>query len=197
MVYDGILLSLIVGFIRKGNLRGLAQLKLKWGWIFPLLLIVQIITFVYQNDIKFLGKASESIYMVVYIIGLLFLFLNRNHKGFMIIFIGVFLNFLVMVVNGGRMPVSEEAAAVLDPMYIQALKDGLYAKHILLTDSTILGFLGDIIPLGPPYPRTQVISIGDVVMNIGAFLFIQYLMLQPNKKNREITSHSLKGGETR
>ncbi|MBS4212817.1 DUF5317 domain-containing protein [Neobacillus rhizophilus] len=197
MVYDGILLSLIVGFIRKGNLRGLAQLKLKWGWIFPLLLIVQIITFVYQNDIKFLGKASESIYMVVYIIGLLFLYLNRNHKGFMIIFIGVFLNFLVMVVNGGRMPVSEEAAAVLDPMYIQALKDGLYAKHILLTDSTILGFLGDIIPLGPPYPRTQVISIGDVVMNIGAFLFIQYLMLQPNKKNREITSHSLKGGETR
>ncbi|MBU8919054.1 DUF5317 domain-containing protein [Bacillus sp. FJAT-29953] len=197
MVYDGILLSLIVGFIRKGNLMGLSQLKLKWGWIFPLLLIVQIITFVYQNDIKFLGKASESIYMVVYIIGLLFLYLNRNHKGFMTIFIGVFLNFLVMVVNGGRMPVSEEAAAVLDPMYIQALKDGLYAKHILLTDSTILGFLGDIIPLGPPYPRTQVISIGDVVMNIGAFLFIQYLMLQPNKKNSKITSHSLKGGETR
>ncbi|MCH6268575.1 DUF5317 domain-containing protein [Neobacillus citreus] len=182
MVYDGILLALVVGFIRKGNLRGLAQLKLKWGWIFPLLLIVQIITFVYQNDIKLLGKVSESIYMAVYIIGLLFLYLNRHHKGFVIIFIGVFLNFLVMVVNGGRMPVSEEAAAVLDPMYIQALKDGLYAKHVLLTDSTILGFLGDIIPLGPPYPRTQVISIGDVVMNIGAFLFIQYLMLQPNKK---------------
>ncbi|WP_423799975.1 DUF5317 domain-containing protein [Neobacillus sp. SAB-20_R2A] len=197
MVYDGILLALVVGFIRKGNLRGLAQLKLKWGWIFPLLLIVQIITFVYQNDIKMLGKASESIYMAVYIIGLLFLYLNRHHKGFVIIFIGVFLNFLVMVVNGGRMPVSEEAAAVLDPMYIQALKDGLYAKHVLLTDSTILGFLGDIIPLGPPYPRTQVISIGDVVMNIGAFLFIQYLMLQPNKKNSEDTSLSFKGGETR
>lgn len=197
MVYDGILLALVVGFIRKGNLRGLAQLKLKWGWVFPLLLIVQIFTFVYQNDIKMLGKASESIYMAVYIIGLLFLYLNRNHKGFMIIFIGVFLNFLVMVVNGGRMPVSEEAATVLDPMYIQALKDGLYGKHVLLTDSTILGFLGDIIPLAPPYPRTQVISIGDVVMNIGAFLFIQYLMLQPNKKNNEDTSLSLKGGETR
>lgn len=197
MVYDGILLSLVVGFIRKGNLKGLAQLKLKWGWIFPLLLIVQIFTFVYQNDIKMLGKASESIYMAVYIIGLLFLFLNRNHKGFMIIFIGVFLNFLVMVLNGGRMPVSEEASAVLDPLYIQALKDGLYGKHILLTESTKLGFLGDIIPLAPPYPRTQVISIGDVVMNIGAFVFIQYLMLQPNKKNSENTSLSLRGGETR
>lgn len=196
MVYDGILLSLIVGFIRKGNLNGLAQLKLKWGWIFPLLLVVQLITFVYQNDSKMLGNASESIYMAVYVIGLLFLFLNRNHKGFIIIFIGVFLNFLVMALNGGRMPVSEEAAAVLDPMYIQALKDGLYAKHILLTDSTILGFLGDIIPLAPPYPRTQVISIGDVVMNIGAFLFIQYLMLLPIQNN-DNTSLSLKGGETR
>lgn len=124
--------------------------------------------------------------MAIYIVGMGFLYVNRAHPGFMIILIGVFLNFIVMFVNGGRMPVSAEAAAVLDPMYLDILKDQLYAKHTLLTESTKLGFLGDIIPLSSPYPKTQVISIGDVVMNIGGFKFIQYIMV--HKKEAQATT---------
>lgn len=200
MVFDGIIISFIVGFLRKGNLRALAQLKLKWGWIFPLLLIVELAVFMLQNDIKFLGQISGSIYIVVYVLGLLFLFMNRKNTGFTVIFIGVFLNFIVMVMNGGRMPVSVEAAAVLDPGYIEALKESLYAKHTMLTSSTNLGFLGDIIPISDPYPRTQIISIGDIIMNIGIFFFIQYLMVQHPLAKKGGYSHPItffKGGEKR
>jgi uncharacterized integral membrane protein len=52
MVIDGIIISFLVGFLRKGNLRALAQLKLKWGWVFPLLLVVQFAVFMVQNDSK-------------------------------------------------------------------------------------------------------------------------------------------------
>ncbi|ALC88812.1 hypothetical protein AM500_02605 [Bacillus sp. FJAT-18017] len=197
MVYDGIIISFIVGLLRKGNLKGLAELKLKYGWIFPLLLLVQIIVFVFQNKIPFLGQASPYIYMLVYVLGLLFLFLNRHHTGFIAIFIGVFLNFLVMAVNGGRMPVSMEAtAAVLDPAFVDVMKNSLYAKHMILDESTRLAFLGDIIPLTNPYPRDQVISIGDVIMNVGIFLFIQHLMVN-NSRDEEVidSSFSIKGGE--
>jgi hypothetical protein len=84
----------------------------------------------------------------------------------------------------------------LDPGYIQALKDSLYAKHTMLTSTTHLGFLGDIIPITKPYPRTQIISIGDIVMNIGIFLFIQYLMVRHPLVQRDVTSSpSMKGGE--
>lgn len=86
--------------------------------------------------------------------------------------------FLVMFFNSGRMPVSlEAAAAILDPSYVHALKDSLYAKHTVLNESTRLAFLGDIIPLTTPYPRDQVVSIGDVLMNIGIFIFIQELLV--------------------
>jgi hypothetical protein len=198
MVFDGILISFIVGLLRKGNLRAFSQLNLKWGWIFPLLLVVQLAVFTFQNDSEFLGQLSGSIYIAVYIIGLIFLFLNRRNPGFILIFIGVFLNFIVMVLNGGRMPVSVEAAAVLDPGYIQALKESLYAKHAMLTSTTHLGFLGDVIPISDPYPRTQIISIGDIIMNIGIFFFIQYLMVKhPLAKKGNTTSLSLKGGEER
>lgn len=198
MVFDGIIISFIVGFLRKGNLRALAQLKLKWGWIFPLLLVVELAVFMLQNDSKFLGQISGYIYIIVYVIGLLFLFMNRKNPGFILIFIGVFLNFLVMVLNGGRMPVSVEAAAVLDPGYIEALKESLYAKHMMLTSSSHLGFLGDVIPISDPYPRTQIISIGDIIMNIGIFFFIQYLMVHhPMAKKMGTLPISLKGGEKR
>ncbi|WHY00013.1 DUF5317 domain-containing protein [Neobacillus sp. DY30] len=198
MVFDGILISFIVGILRKGNLRAFSQLNLKWGWVFPLLLVVQLAVFTFQNDSKFLGQLSGFIYIIVYVIGLIFLFLNRKNPGFILIFIGVFLNFIVMVLNGGRMPVSVEASAVLVPGYIQALKEGLYAKHAMLTPETNLGFLGDVIPISDPYPRTQIISIGDIIMNIGIFFFIQYLMVKHPLANRgNAAALSLKGGEER
>lgn len=198
MVYDGIVISLIVGFIRRGSLRGLATLKFKWGWIFPLLLVLEIFVFIFESKLSFIGKYSNAFFIVVYIVGLAFVWMNRKeHKGFSWIFVGVFLNFLVMIVNGGRMPVSAHAAKVLDPYYIETLKTSLYGKHELLTSSTHLKFLGDIIPLTKPYPKEQVISIGDVVMNIGMYFFIQDLMLKKRgtvKKKGE-TSSSIKGGD--
>ncbi|MED3718462.1 DUF5317 domain-containing protein [Geobacillus thermodenitrificans] len=177
MVYDGIVLSLLIGWFRGGSLKGLAHMKLRGGWLFPLLLALQFVIFFLQEKVAWIAKMSNVIFLLVYITGLVFLWLNRHQPGLPVIFAGVLLNFIVMAANGGRMPVSVEAAQFLGREYIEALKAGLYAKHQAITSDTLLPFLGDIIPLSPPYPRQQVISIGDVVMNVGAFLFIQHLML--------------------
>lgn len=184
MVYDGIIIALLVGLFRGGNFKGLADMKLKHAWVFPVLLLIQIIVYLTQNKIAFIGSSSNIVFMLVYIAGLYFLWENRHHSGFFIIFIGVLLNFIVMAANGGRMPVSLEASTVLDPYFIEALKSDLYGKHAAITEATRLAFLGDIIPLSAPYPREQVISIGDVIMNIGVFFFIQYLMLGNKEKNQ-------------
>jgi Family of unknown function (DUF5317) len=183
MVYDGILLSLVIGFFRGGSLKGLANMKLRGGWLFPLLLAVQFVIFALQDKVAIIAKLSNTLFLLVYVTGLLFLWLNRKQPGFIVIFAGVLLNFIVMALNGGRMPVSIEAAQFLGREYIEALKAGVYGKHQAITSETLLPFLGDIIPLSPPYPRRQVISIGDVVINVGAFLFIQHLMLSAPNKN--------------
>ncbi|MBM7606300.1 hypothetical protein JOC75_004348 [Metabacillus crassostreae] len=181
MVYDGILLALVIGFLRGGSLKGFADITFKMGWVFPALLLFQFLIFSLQNKISWIGEISSFSFMAVYVIGLTFLWINRHHSHFKFIFFGVLLNFIVMLLNGGRMPVSYEAALLLDPYYLETTKDSLYAKHALMNDSTILSFLGDIIPLKAPYPREQIISIGDVIMNIGAFLSIQSIMVQKKK----------------
>ncbi|ULO07250.1 DUF5317 domain-containing protein [Paenibacillus sp. 19GGS1-52] len=192
MVYDGIILGLIIGFFRGGLKHGLVQfsnIRLKAGWIFPFLLVFQFFMYYIQERSSTIAAASGYIFTAVYAVGLIFLWLNRHNKGFWMIMTGVFLNFLVMFVNGGRMPVSLEAASVLDPIYLQMLQSGdVVTKHFLLNSSTILPFLGDIIPLSSPYPRTQAISIGDVVMNVGIFLYILQVMVpvKPKLKSQSI-----------
>lgn len=180
MVFDGIILGLFVGLIRGGLRHGLQQfsrIRLRGGIIFPILLIVQLLIFRFQVNSDWLSSASGYIFMFIYVAGMVFLWMNRDQKGFGSILAGVFLNFLVMAVNGGRMPVSMSAASVLDPIYVDMLLDGAATtKHYLMDATTRLSLLGDIIPLSPPYPRTQVISIGDIIMNIGIFFYIMNLM---------------------
>ncbi|WP_342427815.1 DUF5317 domain-containing protein [Paenibacillus sp. FSL L8-0158] len=189
MVYDGVLLGLIVGLFRGGWRQGLirfSQIRLIAGWMFPVLLLVQLIIFYFQEKWTELAAINGYLFMGVYVVGLIFLWLNRHHKGFKLIIIGVLLNFIVMAVNGGRMPVSLSASEVLGPYYTDMLKSGsVISKHYMMDASTRLSLLGDIIPLSKPYPRTQVISIGDVVMNFGMFLFIQSIMVMKRTKDKQ------------
>ncbi|KKO55222.1 DUF5317 domain-containing protein [Paenibacillus sp. DMB20] len=199
MVFDGIIVGLFVGLIRGGFRHGLQQfskIRLKGGWVFPVLLLIQFVIFRFQEDYPALAAASNYAFIGIYVVGMIFLWMNRNQKGFSLILIGVFLNFLVMAVNGGRMPVSIQAASVLDPYYVDMLKNGtVITKHFLLDSTTKLYFLGDIIPLSPPYPRSQAISIGDIVMNIGIFLFIVHIMT-PGKNNAGLSGDSGKKAPT-
>ncbi|MGW8959799.1 DUF5317 domain-containing protein [Paenibacillus sp. NPDC055715] len=189
MVYDGVLLGLIVGLFRGGPRQGLirfSQIRLIAGWMFPVLLLVQFIIFYAQEKWTGLASINGYLFMGIYVIGLIFLWLNRHHNGFNLILLGVLLNFVVMAVNGGRMPVSLSASEVLGPYYTDMLKSGsVISKHYMMDATTRLSFLGDIIPLSKPYPRTQVISIGDVVMNFGMFLFIQSVMVVNKKKTTQ------------
>lgn len=187
MVFDGIIIAIVIALFRGGTFSNLADIKLKAKWIFPVLLAMQVIVFFTQSKYEIIGAFSNYIFILIYVVGLIFLWMNRHHTGFMVIFIGVLMNFVVMALNGGRMPVSAEAASILDPYFIEALKSGLYGKHELITESTRFALLGDIIPLSAPYPKEQVISIGDVIMNIGVFIFIQKIMVkQKIKKESEI-----------
>ena len=187
MVFDGIILGLIVGLIRGGFRHGLQQfskIRLKGGLIFPILLIVQLLIFRFQANSDWLASASSYVFMFIYVAGMIFLWMNRDQKGFGSILAGVFLNFLVMAVNGGRMPVSMSAASVLDPYYVDMLSNStVITKHYLMDASTRLPFLGDIIPLSPPYPRTQVISIGDIIMNVGIFHIFNLMTVGKNTAN--------------
>ena len=86
---------------------------------------------------------------------------NRHVPGLTLVALGVFLNALVITLNGG-MPVS--AAAGREAASTQFVGS---IKHEPLTDETLLPLLADRIPVGP---AGQVWSLGDLLLVAGVGL---------------------------
>lgn len=169
MLLDIVIISVIIGLIRKGNIKG--NLTFRYPWIVLVAFAVQVF------GTWLLPQYLKPLAVVLSYLGLLFFVGYNIKKNYMkIIAFGILLNLIPIVANGGMMPVSLDAAVKVG-YDVTPLLEGTVFKQQALTSETILSFMGDVIPLKYPIPR--VISIGDVVLFCGVFLLIQEFMGKP------------------
>jgi len=100
--------------------------------------------------------------------------------------LGIFLNTVVIGLNGGVMPV--------DPLFLpeesrRALLGG-QGTHGLMTPMTHLSFLGDRFYLNI-LGFKQVFSVGDILIDIGIFLLVFRTMVR-KQKEQTLDSSALK-----
>nr|MBC7244866.1 DUF5317 domain-containing protein [Chloroflexota bacterium] len=141
--------------------------------------------FIYQKPIhKSIGVWGwqEILFMVSHLLLLATVWANRHLPGVKLIGLGLLLNFIVMVVNGGWMPVTPEAVVKVGHTgLVPSLESGtrVYSsKNIILPrERTKLQFLSDVLVLARPFPIPTVFSIGDILVAAGVFLLIQGAML--------------------
>ena len=172
-----LVVSLAVALVRGGRLSRLSELTSlqKWELIFGAFAIQYVLAILGHKGSATLVSVGPLLHVISYVILLIVVWYNRHLNGFFIIGLGIFLNFVVILANGGSMPVSVEGAirAGLQDM-LPLLRSETYVLHSVLTEQTRLKFLADVIVLPPPYPRPKVLSLGDVVMAVGLFIFTQH-----------------------
>ncbi len=185
-----IIISIIIGLLRNGKLSSLSQISLKKIELIVLACLIQGgIIFLGSRNIKFVLDYSSYMIIFSYIVLLLAVWYNKKLKGINFIALGIIFNFIVIVANGGHMPVllsSLYKAGLND--FALVLKEGTYVTHTLITEKTLFGFLADVIPLSPPFPDPSVVSAGDFLMFYGVFSLIQNAMVK--KQNSEIRSQN-------
>ncbi|HEX6844721.1 MAG TPA: DUF5317 domain-containing protein [Actinomycetota bacterium] len=152
-------IAIAVGYLLGGRLSGLADLSVRWGPLALIGLTMQTIN----------PPGSWPLVMLTGSFVLLWIFavVNRDVPGFRLIMVGIALNFLVIVANGG-MPVSADALVASGQADTASdLTDNAdrYVKHHLAGDDDLVLFLGDVIPLPPPV--SQAISLGDIFTYAG------------------------------
>jgi len=187
-----IIISITIGLLRNGKLSSLSQISLKKIELILLACLIQAgLVFLGPKKVKFILDYSSHMIIFSYIVLLLAVWYNKELKGMKIIALGIAFNFVVIIANGGHMPVllnSLYKVKVGLDSFALVLKEGSYVTHTLITEKTLFRFLADVIPLSPPFPDPSVVSVGDFLLFYGVFSLIQNAMVK--KQNSEIRNQN-------
>ena len=172
-----ILFAVSVGYVLGGRLRRFEDLRIhRWGLALMGLGLTGVpavaIGSVPASVVGPVVMALAAAFLIA------FLLANRWIPGAAVMTVGLLLNLVVVVANGG-MPVQASAVerAGGDPI---ALEQSANEKHHLMTDD-VLWQLGDVIAIPPPIGA--VLSIGDVLLYGGIVYSIVQIMRGRRREN--------------
>jgi len=173
LVY-AIILLIVLALLLRRDLSLIARLSYKGGLamigLIVALFILQATMILYAPG-QTEWQAALLVLSHTAVIGLFLL--NRHLPGARTFALGLILNLVVMMANGGWMPVTPETDHFVHPdRVVEAYARPPSSKNIVLARSeTRLWILSDIIRLTLPWQRTA-ISVGDALLIVGAAQFI-------------------------
>lgn len=171
--------GLLVGKVRGGKFSNISSGEIRgWYFIGASFLVEFSAVYFASKGVSIIIDGIPFIHLLSYILLFFGLFMNFDKYAFWIITVGVLLNFIVIMANGGQMPISHEAL-ISSGLFenAAAIAQGRIVTHTVINETTKLKFLADILALPKFYPRPKVYSIGDIFMAVGIFIYIQQLML--------------------
>lgn len=164
-----VLTGLVLGFLVGGRPAGLGELQLRWSWVIVGGLLVQVVLFSEPVSER-IGALGPPIYVVSTAAVIVAVVANRAITGMLVVAAGAASNLLAIVANGGYMPVSAGAAAVLG-----AHSPSAYSNSKQLVDP-VLAPLTDIFAMPPSVPFANVFSVGDLLIGLGIAIVIVVAM---------------------
>lgn len=169
----GPLIGMIVGLILGGRLSGLAEARIRW---FPAIAVAMIVQLLLFGPLAPLIEPGHPLAVAAFLgssaLGLAAAAANIRQPGLALLTGGAVLNLAAILANGGVMPASTEALAVLGWTGHHA--DFSNSAHIA---TPALTGLTDVFALPPWLPFANVFSLGDILIAAGCGIFVAGSML--------------------
>lgn len=180
MIIEAFFLAILVGLIMRGSIKALGSMPLRHAWVFALPCVLFPLAFVLAVKCDGIPVGYiRAMNVAMYVSLLAAIAVNFHIREMFVVGAGTFLNFLVVAVNSGVMPVSDGALRAVN--MIGALGDNP-VRHAIMTPETNLKFLADIIAV-PPISLfgvvtipPEVASVGDVIISVGVFILVVRFM---------------------
>jgi hypothetical protein len=148
-----------------GRVRRLAEVRFRHVWLLWAALAVQVIIISVIPDTH--PALLSGAHVVSYLAAGAFLLINRRLPGVWLLGAGGALNGVVIAINGGTLPASAAALRASG----QDVSAGQFNNSAVLTDP-YLPMLGDVFATPAWLPGSNVFSVGDVLIWLGAIWFI-------------------------
>jgi hypothetical protein len=168
-----IVAGLLAGKLAGGRIAAIADVKFRWWGLALGGLMLQAVLFAPPIAAR-IGTAGPALYVASTVAVLAVLLRNVRMTGFPVIAVGAGLNLLAIAANSGYMPSSPEAWQTLNG--VATLPTAQYTNSALAGTTTVFPWLGDVLVLPRPLPFANVFSIGDVLIGLGAVLFLVWTM---------------------
>lgn len=194
MLIGGIALGLVLGLVLGGKLERLADIRPRF---LPLLFLAVIVRFGTEALLGFGVGVVDTLRIPLFggAYGLLLwtLWHNRGYPGLALAFVGIASNALVIMLNGGRMPVwipAMEASGIPGPLssVLHFELPAVIGPEFFLR----LGPLSDVIPIPIP-PLNNVASIGDLFLTAGLGFFLFATLLRTPSEMQEAIDDAREG----
>ncbi len=158
-------LGIVTGFLLGGRLERLGELRLRWGWLAMLGLLVQVLLFSPAIS-GAVGAAGPVVYVGSTLAVLVAVLRDWRIPGLALVALGAAFNLAAIVANGGIMPAAADAVATLAPV------DGAGFSNSVVVADPALRPLTDLFALPAWLPFANVFSIGDVLIGLGVVVVL-------------------------
>jgi Family of unknown function (DUF5317) len=159
-------LALPLALLCGGRLGRVSSLKLRGLWLFFLAFGIQVVAFPFAFLPWTTGEdAAKLLWLASYGCLLAAAVLNRRILGAQVVALGMALNLVAILANGGRMPATPEA--------MEAAGLSFAVKHnSVAAANPNVPWLVDRFAAPDWVPLTNVFSVGDVVIAFGAVMLV-------------------------
>jgi len=148
-----------------GRLTRLADIRVRAVWAVLLAAAIQVAITQMPGGSHFVHVA---LHIFSYVLDAYFLFANRRLAGVPIVALGAGLNVVAITTNGGVMPASAAALRISGIASRAGFDNSAHLAH------AHFALLGDIIPVPGPWPIGNVLSIGDLIIFVGALIVLHH-----------------------
>lgn len=161
-------------------------------WLVLAAVLPQILVFQFPLTAEWFSSTWAAVVLVAsQLVLLLFIWLNRDKVGILILGVGLLMNLVVILLNRGLMPVSPETVLAVSPeIPISSLQIGTRlgsSKNILLpVGDTRLAWLSDSILMPEWFPRAWVLSLGDLFIVLGVFWLLAVEQADQSSKQEKV-----------
>jgi hypothetical protein len=181
-----------IGLIRGGRLGNLTELAIRCSAL-PLIALGLQVFVIYgpgKEDARPFGVSAVLI-LGSYALLLVAVLVNWRLPGMALIGLGAALNLLVILVNGGWMPVTAEHLAasgiVTTSAAIQPRQRVPFSKDVVIdSHAGHLRWLSDVFVIPKAGMFSTVFSLGDILMVLGLFWLIQFGMVKGARRTDHI-----------
>ncbi|MBC8587883.1 DUF5317 domain-containing protein [Paratissierella segnis] len=175
MFIEPAIISILLVILRKGSLKKLKDVNIKGWYILFISAGVQVLISLsvkYNILEDFVFKNFKYLIILSYLFMIITILLNIEKKYMKLFLIGILLNLIVITANNGKMPVSINGFKGIRDETILPYRE-FDIKHMGINKNTKFKYLADIILIPKPYPLPKIISIGDIFLMSGIFMFFQ------------------------